>query len=163
MNMADKKDKKKDKEKEIEKEDDIFGEMDDVIGERETTESADAPQPIKKDISNPSHKKLVPEDLTSEEVKGEANSVNHVAEKYDINLPLKIDDKWYSYGLEEIAPELFIMWVHERLPGMKKQRPLKPEQCDSPQKRLDIFEEVIDVLARCFFTARKNRDKDILD
>jgi hypothetical protein len=140
--MTDDKDKKK------KQEDDMFGEMDDVLGEKKPSKSADTPTPV-----TPSHRKL-PNDFTS----GEANTVNHVAEKYDIWLPLKIDNKWYSYTIEEITPELFIEWVHGRLPGMKKQRPLKPEQCDTAQKRLDIFEEVSDLLSRCFYASRKKRE-----
>jgi hypothetical protein len=162
--MADDKDKKKKVEG-----DDMFGEMDDVLGEKKPSESADTPTPVPNSGSpiikhtNDTFEKFgqkvveidIPDDVPSS---GDANTVNHVAEKFDIWLPLKIDNKWYSYGIEEITPELFIEWVHGRLPGMKKNRPLKPEQCNTAQKRLDIFEEVSDLLTRCHYAGRKNRD-----
>jgi hypothetical protein len=162
--MADKKNKKK-KEEVKEEKDDLFSEMDDVIGKKQLPEAAKTPAPADKKPSKPSHKKLTPELLETEdeEVTGETISVNHVAEKFDVWLPLKIDGQWCSYKIDEIEPDLFIQWVHERLPGMKKSKPLQPEQCDTAQKRLDIFEEVIDLLTRIFYAARKNRDKNPWD
>lgn len=167
MTMTDKKDNKKKQEEETRAKDsdDIFGDMDDVIGDRK---AAPVPAPTKAPIKEEEAKTEIPVKTKShtklpvspsQPASDEATTVSQVAEKNTI---------WLSIGdqkgklIDDITPDEFILWVYDKLPGMKKKRKLKPEQCNTVRKRIDIFEEVIGVLTR-WYELSQSRDRNKLD
>lgn len=140
---------KKDGEGKSMRKDDLFGGMDDVIGERKISEAQEtpvkekAPEPVPPKVLN--HKKL------------EATTVSSVAEQNMIWLT--VGD--VTYTIDEISPENFIEWVYDKLPGLKKKRTITPEQCSTARQRIDIFEEVVSILTRWFHAAQAKKDNPL--
>lgn len=133
-------------EKNDKKDDDLIGNLNDVMGERKV---ADAPAPVKEKTDmkkKPSHEKF------------NASSMQDTSVANEDIVWLTVNDKLYN--INDISPIDFMTWVYDKLPGTKKRKILSHSQCDTAQKRLDIFQEVVKKLEQWYIASKAESKKD---